>query len=125
MRVGCWKIPWYEPHDDMFLLSVTPEKAPDKPTILEISYEQGNPVAINGEKMSPANLLERLNQYGGENGIGRIDIVENRFVGMKSRGVYETPGGTILHEAHRAVESVTLDREVAFLRDSLIPHMPR
>ena len=113
--------PWYEPHDDMFLLSVTPEKAPDKPTILEISYEQGNPVAINGEKMSPATLLERLNQYGGENGIGRIDIVENRFVGMKSRGVYETPGGTILHEAHRAVESVTLDREVAFLRDSLIP----
>jgi len=118
---GVLEDPWYEPHDDMFLLSVTPEKAPDKPTILEISYEQGNPVAINGEKMSPANLLERLNQYGGENGIGRIDIVENRFVGMKSRGVYETPGGTILHEAHRAVESVTLDREVAFLRDSLIP----
>ena len=118
---GVLEDPWYEPHDDMFVLSVTPEKAPDKPTILEISYEQGNPVAINGEKMSPANLLERLNHYGGENGIGRIDIVENRFVGMKSRGVYETPGGTILHEAHRAVESVTLDREVAFLRDSLIP----
>ena len=118
---GVLEDPWYEPHDDMFLLSVTPEKAPDKPTILEISYEQGNPVAINGEKMSPANLLERLNQYGGENGIGRIDIVENRYVGMKTSCVYETPGGTILHEAHRAVESVTLDREVTFLRDSLIP----
>lgn len=122
---GVLEDPWNEPHDDMFLLSVTPERAPDKPTILEISYEQGNPVAINGEKMSPATLLERLNQYGGENGIGRIDIVENRFVGMKSRGVYETPGGTILHEAHRAVESVTLDREVAFLRDSLIPSYAR
>ena len=118
---GVLEDPWYEPHDDMFLLSLTPEKAPNKPTIIEISYEQGNPVSINGEKMSPATLLERLNEYGGENGIGRIDIVENRFVGMKSRGVYETPGGTILHEAHRAVESITLDREVAFLRDSLIP----
>ncbi|MBC8286152.1 MAG: argininosuccinate synthase [Nitrospinae bacterium] len=118
---GVLEDPWYEPHDDMFLLSVAPEKAPDKATTIEIAYEQGNPVAVNGERMSPATLLERLNQYGGENGIGRIDIVENRFVGMKSRGVYETPGGTILHEAHRAVESVTLDREVAFLRDSLIP----
>ena len=118
---GVLEDPWYEPHDDMFLLSLKPEKAPNKPTSIEISYEQGNPVSINGEKMSPATLLERLNQYGGENGIGRIDIVENRFVGMKSRGVYETPGGTILHEAHRAVESITLDREVAFLRDSLIP----
>ncbi len=118
---GVLEDPWYEPHEDMFLLSVAPEAAPDKPTTIEIAYEHGNPVAINGEKMSPASLLERLNQYGGENGIGRIDIVENRFVGMKSRGVYETPGGTILHEAHRAVESVTLDREVAFLRDSLIP----
>ena len=118
---GVLEDPWYEPHDDMFLLSLTPEKAPNKPTTIEISYEQGNPVSINREKMSPATLLERLNKYGGENGIGRIDIVENRFVGMKSRGVYETPGGTILHEAHRAVESITLDREVAFLRDSLIP----
>jgi argininosuccinate synthase len=118
---GVLEDPWYEPHDDMFLLSLKPEKAPNKPTIIEISYEQGNPVSINGEKMSPATLLECLNQYGGENGIGRIDIVENRFVGMKSRGVYETPGGTILHEAHRAVESITLDREVAFVRDSLIP----
>jgi argininosuccinate synthase len=118
---GVLEDPWYEPHDDMFLLSVSPEAAPDKPTLIEITYEKGDPVAVNGEKMSPATLLERLNQLGGENGIGRIDIVENRFVGMKSRGVYETPGGTILHEAHRAIESITLDREVTFLRDSLIP----
>ena len=118
---GVLEDPWYEPHDDMFLLSVSLEAAPDKATIIEISYEQGNPVAVNGERMSPATLLERLNQLGGENAIGRIDIVENRFVGMKSRGVYETPGGTILHEAHRAIESITLDREVTFLRDSLIP----
>ena len=118
---GVLEDPWYEPHHDMFLLSVSPEAAPDKATIIEITYEQGNPVAVNGERMSPATLLERLNQLGGENAIGRIDIVENRFVGMKSRGVYETPGGTILHEAHRAIESITLDREVTFLRDSLIP----
>ena len=118
---GVLEDPWYEPYDDMFLLSVSPEAAPDKATIIEITYEQGNPVAVNGERMSPATLLERLNQLGGENAIGRIDIVENRFVGMKSRGVYETPGGTILHEAHRAIESITLDREVTFLRDSLIP----
>jgi len=109
----------------MFMLSVSPEKAPDKATIIEIQYEAGNPVAINGEKMSPAKLLERLNQYGGDNGVGRIDIVENRFVGMKSRGIYETPGGTILHQAHRAIESITLDREVTFLRDSLIPAYAR
>ena len=118
---GVLEDPWYEPHDGMFLLSVSPEEAPDKPTIIEIDYEQGNPVAVNGERMSPATLLERLNQLGGKNAIGRIDIVENRFVGMKSRGVYETPGGTLLHEAHRAIESITLDREVTFLRDSLIP----
>jgi argininosuccinate synthase len=117
---GVLEDPWYEPHDDMFLLSVSPEQAPDKPTTIEITYEQGNPVAVNGERMSPATLLEHLNQVGGKNAIGRIDIVENRFVGMKSRGVYETPGGTILHEAHRAIESITLDREVTFLRDSFI-----
>jgi argininosuccinate synthase len=109
----------------MFMLSVSPENAPDKATVIEIQYEAGNPVAINGEKMSPATLLERLNQYGGKNGVGRIDIVENRFVGMKSRGIYETPGGTILHQAHRAIESITLDREVTFLRDSLIPSYAR
>ena len=118
---GVLEDPWYEPDEDMFMLTVSPEKAPDKPTYVEIQYEHGDPVAINGERMSPATLLERLNIIAGENGIGRIDIVENRFVGMKSRGVYETPGGTILHQAHRAVESVTLDREVMYLRDSLIP----
>jgi argininosuccinate synthase len=122
---GVLEDPWTGPDDDMFMLSVSPEKAPDKATVLEIQYEAGNPVAINGEKLSPANLLERLNQYGGENGVGRIDIVENRFVGMKSRGIYETPGGTILHQAHRAIESITLDREVTFLRDSLIPSYAR
>ena len=122
---GVLEDPWVGPDDDMFLLSTSPEKAPDKPTIIEIQYEAGNPIAVNGEKLSPARLLERLNQYGGENGIGRIDIVENRFVGMKSRGIYETPGGTILHQAHRAIESITLDREVTFLRDSLIPSYAR
>ena len=122
---GVLEDPWVGPDDDMFLLSTSPEKAPDKPTIIEIQYEAGNPIAVNGEKLSPAKLLERLNQYGGENGIGRIDIVENRFVGMKSRGIYETPGGTILHQAHRAIESITLDREVTFLRDSLIPSYAR
>ena len=122
---GVLEDPWSGPDEDMFMLSVSPEKAPDKATIIEIQYQAGNPVAINGEKMSPAKLLERLNQYGGENGVGRIDIVENRFVGMKSRGIYETPGGTILHQAHRAIESITLDREVTFLRDSLIPAYAR
>ena len=122
---GVLEDPWVGPDDDMFLLSVSPEKAPDKPTVVEIQYEAGNPIAVNGEKLSPAKLLERLNQYGGENGIGRIDIVENRFVGMKSRGIYETPGGTILHQAHRAIESITMDREVTFLRDSLIPSYAR
>ena len=122
---GVLEDPWEGPDDSMFLLSHSPEKAPDKPTIIEIQYEAGNPVAVNGEKLSPAKLLERINQYGGENGIGRIDIVENRFVGMKSRGIYETPGGTILHQAHRAIESITLDREVTFLRDSLIPSYAR
>jgi argininosuccinate synthase len=122
---GVLEDPWTGPDEDMFMLSVSPEKAPDKATVIEIQYKAGNPVAINGEKMSPAILLERLNQYGGENGVGRIDIVENRFVGMKSRGIYETPGGTILHQAHRAIESITLDREVTFLRDSLIPSYAR
>ena len=113
--------PWTAPDNNMFMLTVAPESAPDKATIIEIEYLDGNPVAVNGEKMSPATLLAKLNEYGGSNGIGRIDLVENRFVGMKSRGIYETPGGTILHIAHRAVESITMDREVMFLRDSLIP----
>jgi len=118
---GILEDPWTEPVENMFMLSVSPESAPDRATTIEVEYEEGNPVAIDGERMSPANLLVQLNKYGGANGIGRIDIVENRFVGMKSRGVYETPGGTILHAAHRAVESITMDREIMFLRDSLIP----
>jgi argininosuccinate synthase len=100
---------------------VSPEKAPDQPEYVEIEYEEGNPVAVNGERLSPATLLARLNAIAGRHGVGRVDIVENRYVGMKSRGVYETPGGTLLHLAHRAVESITLDREVMHLRDSLVP----
>ncbi len=118
---GILEDPWSEPPEDMFVLSVSPEKAPDRPTYIEIDYESGNPVALDGEHMSPATLLARLNEVGGRNGIGRVDMVENRFVGMKSRGVYETPGGTILHSAHRAVESITMDREVMHIRDSLMP----
>jgi argininosuccinate synthase len=118
---GILEDPWAEPPEDMFVLSVSPEKAPAKATYIEIGYKDGNPVAINGTKLSPAKLLKRLNIIAGKNGIGRLDFVENRFVGMKSRGVYETPGGTVLQTAHRAIESITLDREVAHLRDSLIP----
>ncbi|MEW6715229.1 MAG: argininosuccinate synthase [Nitrospirota bacterium] len=118
---GILEDPWAEPPADMFTLSVSPEKAPSKPEYIEIGYESGDPVSLNGKKLSPANLLKTLNSIGGRHGIGRLDIVENRFVGMKSRGVYETPGGTILHVAHRAVETITLDREVMHLRDSLIP----
>jgi argininosuccinate synthase len=105
----------------MFMLTRSPQAAPDQPTYVEIDFEEGNPVAVNGERLSPAALLAKLNQIGGENGIGRVDIVENRYVGMKSRGVYETPGGTILHVAHQAVESITLDREVMHLLASLVP----
>jgi argininosuccinate synthase len=105
----------------MFTMSVAPEAAPDRPTYLEIDFEAGIPLRINGTQYSPAALLETLNEIAGANGIGRVDMVENRFVGMKSRGVYETPGGTVLHIAHRALESITLDREVMYLRDSLIP----
>ena len=101
--------------------TVDPESAPDKPTVIEISFEKGDPVAINGEAMSPATLLTALNKYGHDNGIGRLDLVENRFVGMKSRGMYETPGGTILLQAHRAIESITLDRGAAHLKDELMP----
>lgn len=118
---GILEDPGKAPPEDMFVLSVSPEKAPDKPTEVEIEYEKGNPVAINSIKMKPGALLTCLNELGGKNGIGRVDLVENRFVGMKSRGVYETPGGTILHAAHRALESITMDREVLHLRDSLIP----
>jgi argininosuccinate synthase len=105
----------------MYVLTVSPEVAPNRPSYLEVQFEQGIPVAVDGQRLGPEALLAHLNQVGGENGIGRVDMVENRYVGMKSRGVYETPGGTILHVAHRAVESITMDREVMHLRDSLIP----
>ncbi len=113
--------PWVEPDDDMFTRSVSPEQAPDRPTYVEIDFERGDPVAVDGERLSPAALLTKLNDLAGANGIGRIDLVENRFVGMKSRGVYETPGGTLLLAAHRAMESLTLDREAAHLKDELMP----
>ncbi|MFA7095927.1 MAG: argininosuccinate synthase [Gammaproteobacteria bacterium] len=118
---GVLEDPWAEAEEDMWRWSVSPERAPDKPTYIEITYEKGDPVAIDGERMSPATLLATLNKLGGENGIGRLDIVENRYVGMKSRGCYETPGGTIMLKAHRAIESITLDREVAHLKDELMP----
>ena len=118
---GILEDPWEEAPDEIFQMTVSPEKAPAKPAYVEIGYEQGNPVAIDGKRRSPATLLAELNELGGAHGIGRVDVVENRYVGMKSRGVYETPGGTILHAAHRAVESLTLDREVLHLRDSLVP----
>ncbi|MGY8957099.1 MAG: argininosuccinate synthase [Alphaproteobacteria bacterium] len=113
--------PWVEPEEYIYSRSVSPEAAPDKATYIEMDFEQGDPVAIDGEKLSPANLLTRLNELGGANGIGRLDLVENRFVGMKSRGVYETPGGTILLEAHRGMESITLDREAMHLKDEMMP----
>jgi len=118
---GILEDPWAEPPADMFVLTRSPEAAPDKPRYVEIEFEAGDPVAVDGERLSPAALLARLNAMGGEHGIGRVDLVENRYVGLKSRGVYETPGGTILRAAHLAVESLTLDREVMHLRDSLIP----
>jgi len=113
--------PWQEPDPGMFTRSVAPEDAPDQPSYVEIEFARGDPVAIDGEAMSPAALLERLNALAGANGIGRLDLVENRFVGMKSRGVYETPGGTVLLAAHRAIESITLDRGAAHLKDELMP----
>jgi argininosuccinate synthase len=112
---------WSEAEDDMWRWSVSPEQAPDKATYIELTYQRGDIVAIDGKPMSPATVLEYLNKVGGDNGIGRLDIVENRFVGMKSRGCYETPGGTIMMRAHRAIESITLDREVAHLKDELMP----
>ncbi len=118
---GILEDPWMAPKEDMFVLTVSPEAAPDRARYVEIDFDRGNPTAIDGEKMSPAKLLHSMNEMAGANGIGRVDMVENRFVGMKSRGVYETPGGTVLWAAHRAVESITMDREVMLLRDSLIP----
>jgi argininosuccinate synthase len=105
----------------MFKLSVSPEDAPDKPEYVELDFVKGDCVAVNGKKLTPGQVLKALNKLGGKHGIGRVDLVENRFVGMKSRGVYETPGGAILHFAHRQMESITMDREVMHLRDSLIP----
>ncbi len=118
---GVLEDPWKESTDDMYTLAVPIERAPDKAEYVEIDYESGNPVAINGRKLAPAALLAEANLLAGAHGVGRVDLVENRYVGMKSRGVYETPGGTLLHAAHRAVESITLDREAMHLRDSLIP----
>jgi argininosuccinate synthase len=118
---GLLEDPWNEPEDSMFKLSVSPEKAPDQATYIEMEFEQGTPVAIDGKRLPAVELFAALNRLGGENGIGRLDLVENRFVGMKSRGVYETPGGTILRAAHRDLETITLDREVMKIRDSLVP----
>jgi argininosuccinate synthase len=118
---GILEDPWAEAKEDMFVLTVSPESAPDKATAIEIGFERGNPVSVDGVAMTPARLLDHMNRVAGENGVGRVDMVENRFVGMKSRGVYETPGGTVLWAAHRAVESITMDREVMIMRDSLIP----
>jgi argininosuccinate synthase len=117
---GILEDPWKEPPGDMFVWSRPVERAPGRPEYVEVDYVRGNPVAVNGRALSPAKLLAKLNDLGGKHGIGRVDLVENRYVGMKSRGVYETPGGTILHVAHRALESITMDREVLRLRDSLI-----
>jgi len=113
--------PWSEPEEDMWRWTVSPENAPDKPEYIELSYQNGDIVAVNGEKLSPAAVMETLNKIAGRNGIGRDDIVENRFVGMKSRGCYETPAGTVMLKAHRAIESITLDRETAHLKDELMP----
>jgi argininosuccinate synthase len=118
---GILEDPWAEPPANMFTLTASPEKALSKAQYIEIGFKDGDPVSVDGKRLSPAKLLEKLNIIAGKHGIGRLDLVENRFVGMKSRGVYETPGGTILLTAHRAIESITLDRELAHLRDSLIP----
>ena len=116
---GILEDPWAEPPENIFQMTVSPERAKDEAEYIEIEFAKGEPVAINGECLAPVALLEKLNNMGGAHGIGRVDLVENRFVGMKSRGVYETPGVTILHVAHRALESITMDREVMHLRDSL------
>ncbi len=122
---GVLEDPAYEPEDSMWRITVSPEKAPNKPEVVELSYRHGDIVALNGKKLSPARVLEKLNQLGGKHGIGRLDLVENRYVGMKSRGCYETPGGAIMLKAHRAMESITLDREVLALKDDLMPRYAR
>src|SRR5699024_7597464 len=113
--------PWNEAEEDMWRWTVRPENAPDEAQYIELTYEKGDIVAINGQAMTPAEVLTELNRLGGKHGIGRLDVVENRYVGMKSRGCYETPGGTIMLRAHRAIESLTVDREAAHLKDSLMP----
>ncbi len=118
---GILEDPWEAPPEEIFQMTVSPERAPAKPQEIEIEYQQGDPVAVEGKRLRPAALLAYLNKVGGAHGVGRVDLVENRYVGMKSRGVYETPGGTILHAAHRGLESLTMDREVMHLRDGLIP----
>ena len=118
---GILEDPWNEPEEDMWRWTNSIEEAPNEPEYIEIEFEKGDPISINGEKLTPAKLLAKLNEYGNRHGIGRVDIVENRFVGMKSRGCYETPGGTILLKAHRAIESITLDREEAHMKDKLMP----
>ncbi|OGL47820.1 MAG: argininosuccinate synthase, partial [Candidatus Schekmanbacteria bacterium RBG_16_38_10] len=122
---GILEDPWNEPPENMFVLTKSPQKAPNKTTYIEVDFVKGNAVAVNGKRLSPARLLEKLNAIGGINGVGRVDLVENRYVGMKSRGVYETPGGTILHIAHKAIESITMDREIMYIRDSLVPDYSR
>jgi len=122
---GILEDPWLEPRPDMYTLTVDPVEAPDIPEMIEIDFERGDPVAVNGERLSPAGLFQRLNEIAGRHGIGRVDLVENRYVGMKSRGVYETPGGTVLRAARQAVESLTMDREVMQIRDSLVPQYSR
>ena len=113
--------PWQSPDESMFITTTSHEKAPDKATVIEIEFKKGDPIALNGKKLSPSSLLSKLNAIGGSNAVGRIDIVENRFIGMKSRGVYETPGGTILYTAHRAIESITLDKGASHLKDEIMP----
>ena len=113
--------PWQSPDESMFITTTSHEKAPDKATVIEIEFKKGDPIALNGKKLSPSSLLSKLNSIGGSNAVGRIDIVENRFIGMKSRGVYETPGGTILYTAHRAIESITLDKGASHLKDEIMP----
>jgi argininosuccinate synthase len=122
---GILEDPDSEPEESMWRITVSPEKAPNRPEYVELTYRRGDVVAVNGSKMTPAQVLTRLNQLGGKHGIGRLDIVENRYVGMKSRGCYETPGGTIMLRAHRAIESITLDREVLALKDDLMPRYAR
>jgi argininosuccinate synthase len=122
---GVLEDPSFEPEESMWRITVSPEKAPNKPEIVELDYVKGDIVAVNGRKMSAAEVLTELNRLGGKHGVGRLDLVENRSVGMKSRGCYETPGGTIMLKAHRAIESLTLDREVVALKDDLMPRYAR